>query len=73
LRRAVLITVGVIVLLIGVVWASQGAGVAGGSSFMDNNPTFIDLGGLVAVIGMMLFALGVLWRTKKKTSPPGPS
>ncbi len=67
MRRAIPIIIGVILLLLGVVWASQGAGIVGGSSFMDNNPTFINLGGFVAVVGTALIAFGVIWKSKAKT------
>lgn len=58
MRRAIPITIGVILVLTGVVWASQGAGIAGGGSFMDNNPTFINLGAIVAVVGIAVIAFG---------------
>lgn len=67
MRRVIPIIVGVLVLLVGVIWASQGAGIAGGGSYMDNNPTFVNLGGAVAVFGIILIALGALWKTKPKT------
>jgi hypothetical protein len=68
MRRAIPIIVGAILLLVGIGWASQGAGVMGGSGLMDNNTTFIYLGGLVAVVGLVLIAFGVL--SKTKANPP---
>ncbi len=57
------------VLLVGLGWASQGAGMMGGSCLMDNNSTFIYLGGLVAVIGVALIAFGVISKPRIKTAP----
>ncbi len=68
-ERKITITIGAILLLLGVVWAAQGAGIAGGGSFMDNDPTFINLGGFVAVVGIALITLGAFWKTKAKTLP----
>ncbi len=68
MRRAIPIIVGVIVLLLGVVWAAQGSGVAGAGSYMDNNPTFVNLGAVVAVIGVVVIAIGAFWRTKAAPS-----
>jgi hypothetical protein len=64
LRRVIPIVVGAILLLVGIGWASQGAGVIGGSSLMDNNPTFLYLGGSLAVVGIALVAYGAVMRTK---------
>lgn len=58
MNKAIPIVVGAILLLVGIGWASQGAGLMGGSSLMDHNATFIYLGGAVAVVGAMLLALG---------------
>jgi hypothetical protein len=66
MRRAVPIVIGVILLLLGTGWASQGAGIIGGSGLMDNNSTFIYLGGLVAALGVALVAYGAL---SKKAQP----
>jgi len=68
MRRAIPIVVGVVLLLLGIGWASQGAGLIGGSSLMDNNSTFIYLGGLVAVIGVALVAYGALSKAKAQAS-----
>jgi xanthine/uracil permease len=63
-RRVVPIIIGVILLLLGIGFASQGAGMMGGSALMDNNPTFIYVGALVAIIGVALIAFGALWKPK---------
>ncbi|HUI01159.1 MAG TPA: hypothetical protein VLX56_05975 [Nitrososphaerales archaeon] len=60
MRKAIPVVVGLLLLLLGLGWASQGAGLIGGSSLMDNNPTFIYLGGLLAVLGVALVAFGAL-------------
>ena len=71
MRRAIPIVIGVVLLLVGIGWASQGAGIMGGSSLMDNNSTFIYLGGVVALLGVALVAYGAL--SKRQTSAPMPS
>jgi xanthine/uracil permease len=68
MRRAIPIVIGVILLLLGIGWASQGAGVMGGSSLMDHNSTFIYLGGLVALAGIVLIGYGSISKPKVKTS-----
>jgi hypothetical protein len=68
MMRAIPIVIGVILLLLGIGWASQGAGIMGGSSLMDNNQTFIYLGGLVALVGVALVAFGATRRGKATTA-----
>jgi cytosine/uracil/thiamine/allantoin permease len=58
------IVIGLVLLLVGIVWAAQGAGVAPGNSFMNNNPTYLNLGGVLAVVGAVLIGLGAVWKTK---------
>jgi hypothetical protein len=70
MRKAIPIIIGGILLLLGVGWASQGAGIMGGGSFMDNNPTFIYLGGFLAAVGIAIIAFGAISKTKAKTSSP---
>ena len=67
MRKAIPIVIGLILLLVGIGWASQGAGIMGGSSLMDNNSTFIYLGGLLAAVGVALVAYGALSKTKART------
>jgi len=67
MRRAIPIVIGAILLLIGIGWASQGAGIMGGSSLMDNNSTFIYLGGFLAVVGVALVVYGAMLKTNAQT------
>lgn len=67
MRRLIPIVIGAIVLLIGLGWASQGAGMMGGSSLMDNNPTFLYLGAFLAIIGLALIAFGAVSKPKVQT------
>lgn len=62
--RIVPIIIGVVLLLVGVAWAAQGAGVIGGSSLMDNNTVFVLLGGIIAVLGLALLAYGAVSKPK---------
>jgi len=68
MRRAVSIGIGVILLLIGLGWASQGAGILGGSSLMDNNLTFVYLGGALAIVGIALIARGAMSETRARSA-----
>lgn len=68
MRKAIPIIIGVLLLIVGLGWASQGAGFVGGSSLMDHNATFIYLGGLVAVVGVALLAFGALSKQKAMTT-----
>jgi hypothetical protein len=52
-----MLIVGVIILLMGIVFALQGANVIGGSALMSGNSEYIYIGGVVAIIGLALLAL----------------
>jgi len=67
MRKAIPLVIGLVLMLVGIGWASQGAGILGGSSLMDNNSTFIYLGGLLAAVGIALVAYGALSKTKART------
>ena len=56
-RRLALLIVGVLLLLAGIVFSLQGANVITGSSLMSGNPTYIYVGAIVAVVGLVLIAL----------------
>jgi hypothetical protein len=62
-----MILVGLVLLLLGAVFALQGEGVVGGSSLMDNNPNFIYIGSLVAFVGIVLAVLGIWPRPVMQT------
>jgi len=61
------IIVGVLVLLAGGTFALQGAGMAGGGSFMDNNTSWIYIGSIVFIVGIIIviFSSGILMRQTK--------
>lgn len=54
----VLVIVGILLLLAGIVFSLQGANVIGGSALMSGNPTYIYVGIAVAIIGIVIAALG---------------
>jgi hypothetical protein len=56
-KKAALLVVGIILLLMGVVFALQGDNVIRGSSLMSGNSEYIYIGGAVAIIGLILIAL----------------
>ena len=51
--------IGVVVLLLGIVFALQGANVIGGSSVMSGDSTYIYVGGIVAVVGLIILVRGM--------------
>jgi hypothetical protein len=57
-RSGVLTAVGVIATIAGVTWALQGFGVIGGS-FMSGNSVWAIIGPIVAVVGLLLTAIGI--------------
>ena len=72
--KAALLTIGVIILLTGAVFALQGADVIGGSSLMSGNSQYIYIGGVVAAIGLALMLLASRLDRGTSSSPaPTPS
>ncbi len=53
-RKAAAAIVGAVVLLLGVVFALQGANVIGGSAIMSGNSAYIYVGGVVALVGLVI-------------------
>jgi hypothetical protein len=49
--------VGLVAVLLGGVWALQGIGVLGGS-VMSNSPTWVVIGSVVVVLGLLAIVLG---------------
>jgi len=77
-RKLVLLIVGVLLLLAGIVFSLQGANVITGSSLMSGNSTYIYVGAVVAVVGLLLIALAARsggCRRPKRQAPrfPEPS
>jgi uncharacterized membrane protein YdcZ (DUF606 family) len=66
-RRWASILVGLLLLLFGTVFALQGANVIKGSAVMSGNSTYIYVGGLLAVIGLVLAIVGARSRSR---APP---
>lgn len=64
--RVIVVILGVLVALAGTVWVLQGVGVIMGS-FMSNNPTWVWIGGVTALVGVVLMALGL------RSGPPAKS
>lgn len=58
MKKIVLIAIGVIVLVIGAVFAGQGANLIPGSS-MTGDRTWIYVGLVLAVVGIVLVVLGL--------------
>jgi hypothetical protein len=56
-RKLALLIVGVLLLLAGIVFSLQGANVITGSSLMSGNSTYIYVGAVVAIVGLVLIAL----------------
>ena len=56
--RTILVVLGVLASLAGAVWALQGAGFILGS-FMSNDPTWIWIGAVTAIIGLAILAVGI--------------
>jgi len=56
--RWALIIVGLLLVLFGAVFGLQGADVIKGSALMSGNSTYIYIGGVVAVIGLVLTIRG---------------
>ena len=56
--RMALVVIGVIALLVGAVFAGQGIGLIPGS-FMTGSRTWLDIGVIVAIVGIVLIVLGV--------------
>ncbi len=64
-----MVVMGTVVLLMGVVFALQGANFIGGSALMSGNSIYIYVGGVVAAIGLILLFLA----SKQGKSPAPPA
>ena len=64
MSKPVLITVGVIVALLGLLFTLQGLGVVGGSA-MSGSTLWAVLGPVIAIVGIVLVVLGL----RKRPTP----
>lgn len=67
--RTLVVVVGVVLMLLGAVWALQGVGTLGGS-FMSNNPTWLWIGAIAALVGLALLVFGVRLPGRAKETKP---
>jgi hypothetical protein len=63
-KNRILVIVGSVVVLLGGVWALQGIGVIGGS-VMSDSPTWVVIGAVVVVVGLLLIVWGARDRRKR--------
>ena len=63
-RKSALILIGLILLLLGTVFALQGANYIRGSALMSGNPTYIYVGSALALVGLILVKVGIMSRSK---------
>lgn len=61
--RTAFVVLGVIALLLGGVWALQGAGLVMGS-FMSGSPLWLGIGTVLVVVGLVLAVFGMRGPTK---------
>lgn len=57
MKSRVLVIIGAVAVLLGGVWALQGSGVIGGS-VMSDSATWLVIGAVVVVAGLVLIVLG---------------
>jgi len=67
--RWILVIVGVILVLTGIVFSLQGANILGGSALMSGKPTYIYVGAVVAVIGLILVIVGAGMKGQAQSAP----
>jgi hypothetical protein len=62
MKNGLLIAVGIAVVIVGAFWALQGFGVIGGS-FMSGSHTYEVVGPVVALLGLVIAAVGLRRRS----------
>lgn len=64
MKRWTLVIVGVVLLFAGVIFTLQGLDVFGGSGGMNGNKAWAVLGPIIAIVGLVLFVIGVRGRPR---------
>lgn len=67
--RAIVVVGGVVLFLIGLVWALQGANVIMGS-VMSGSPLWLGIGTVLVIVGAVVVAAGVRGASRKKATEP---
>ncbi|MDG6954100.1 MAG: hypothetical protein JRN33_03845 [Nitrososphaerota archaeon] len=70
-RKVGFSTLGIMVVLIGAVFSLQGEGYIPGS-YMTGDPTYIYVGAVVAVVGLLIILGGNWPRAGRQVSTPAP-
>lgn len=71
IKKPILAVVGTLVVLVGIVWAGQGAGLIGGSS-MTSDPTWLVIGLVCVVVGGALVLASTRGSSNRDLNgPPG--
>jgi hypothetical protein len=65
----ILMIVGILLVLTGIVFSLQGASILGGSALMSGDPTYIYVGAVVAVLGLILAIVGIRMRGQSQLTP----
>ena len=61
------ITIGIIVIVLGIIFHLQGQAVAGPeSSFMYSNPDWINYGLQILIVGILIISFGIFLKVSKK-------
>lgn len=66
--RTAVVAAGILMPLVGTVFALQGANVIGGSSMMNGSSTWIYVGSLLAVVGVLVTIMGFASKSGKRTA-----
>jgi hypothetical protein len=71
-RKLPLMILGLLILIAGTIFALQGANLVGGSSLMNGDPTWIYVGSVLGIVGLVLVALALHSRSRPPAPAAGP-
>jgi len=60
----IILIVGVLLFLMGIIFALQGANILGGSALMSGNPKYIYVGTVIALVGVVFVFAGVWMKAR---------